>query len=154
MESVKKNKKENLDKDSNLTNRTTVKVRFSEVDSLRIVWHGHYLKYFEDGREAFGNQYGFGYMDFYKNGLLTPIVDINCHYKKHLAYGDEIIVETTFVNTDAAKIVFEYKILKKEDQSVVVTGKSIQVFLSTDMELILTNPDFLVDWKRQHGLLK
>ncbi|MCD4729819.1 MAG: acyl-CoA thioesterase [Bacteroidales bacterium] len=137
-----------------LTNRTTVKVRFSEVDSLRIVWHGHFIKYFEDGREAFGYQYGFGYLDFYNEGLLTPIVDIRCQYKKHLAYGDEIIIETEFVNTDAAKIVFEYKIFKKDDPSVIATGKSIQVFLSTDKELILTNPDFFIDWKKKHGLLK
>jgi acyl-CoA thioester hydrolase len=153
LKSVKKNKKENLERNIILMNRTTVKVRFSEVDSLRIVWHGHFIKYFEDGREGFGKQYGFGYLDFYREGLLTPIVDVNCHYKKHLSYGDEIIVETTFVNNDAAKIVFEYKIINKEDKSIVATGKSIQVFLSTDMELILTNPDFFLEWKKKQGLL-
>ncbi len=35
-----------------LINSTKFRVRFSEVDSLRIVWHGNYLKYFEDGRDA------------------------------------------------------------------------------------------------------
>lgn len=37
-----------------LTDRTTIKVRFSEIDSMQIVWHGEYVRYFEDGREAFG----------------------------------------------------------------------------------------------------
>lgn len=151
---VKRNKKVSPENSITLSNRTTVKVRFSEVDSLRIVWHGHFIKYFEDGREGFGNEYGFGYLDFYNEGLLTPIVDVNCHYKKHLTYGDEIIIETTFINTDAAKIVFEYKIIKKEDESIVATGTSIQVFLSIDMELILTNPDFFLEWKKKHGLIK
>ena len=36
-----------------LTNRTTFRVRFSEIDSMQIVWHGEYVRYFEDGREAF-----------------------------------------------------------------------------------------------------
>ena len=36
-----------------LTDRKEIIVRFSEVDSMRIVWHGNYLKYFEDGRESF-----------------------------------------------------------------------------------------------------
>lgn len=151
---VKRNKIDNSSRKTVLTNLTTVKVRFSEVDSLRIVWHGHFIKYFEDGREGFGKQYGLGYLDFYKEKLLTPIVDVNCHYKKHLTYGDEIIVETTFINTDAAKIVFEYKILKKEDESLIATGTSIQVFLNTDMELILTNPDFFLTWKKRYGLIK
>ncbi len=150
---MKRNKKGNIESNTILTNRTTVKVRFSEVDSLRIVWHGHFIKYFEDGREAFGKQYGFGYLDFYEQKLVTPIVDVSCQYKKHLTYGDEIIIETEFINTDAAKIIFEYKIFKKGDPSLVASGKSIQVFLTTDGELILTNPDFFIDWKKKNGLL-
>ena len=59
-----------------LINKKEVIVRFSEVDSLHIVWHGHYLKYFEDGREAFGNEFGLGYLDLYSNGLLIPVVRI------------------------------------------------------------------------------
>lgn len=149
---MKRNKKESFESKTNLINRTTIKVRFSEVDSLRIVWHGHYIKYFEDGREAFGDQYGFGYLDFYEQRLLTPVVDVSCHYKKQLAYGDEVIIETEYINTEAAKIIFEYKIFKKEDNSPVATGRSVQVFLSTDRELILTNPDFYIDWKKKNGL--
>ena len=43
---------------------TPLRVRFSEVDSMRVVWHGEYVRYFEDGREAFGEQYpGLGYLD-------------------------------------------------------------------------------------------
>lgn len=41
-----------------LTDRTTIKVRSSEIDSMQIVWHGEYVRYFEDGREAFGKRYG------------------------------------------------------------------------------------------------
>ena len=40
--------------EASLTDRTSFQVRFSEVDSMKIVWHGEYIRYFEDGREAFG----------------------------------------------------------------------------------------------------
>ena len=43
-----------------LINSCKVKVRFSEVDSMAVVWHGNYVKYLEDGREAFGLQFGVG----------------------------------------------------------------------------------------------
>jgi len=42
---------------------TEIEVRFSEVDSMNIVWHGAYSLYFEDAREAFGKKYGLGYLD-------------------------------------------------------------------------------------------
>ena len=58
-----------------LTNRTTFRVRFSEIDSMQIVWHGEYVRYFEDGREAFGKQYGLDYMSIYREGYMVPIVD-------------------------------------------------------------------------------
>jgi len=48
-----------------LKNTTQIIVKFSEVDSLRVVWHGHYVRYFEDGREAFGKQYNLGYLDIF-----------------------------------------------------------------------------------------
>ena len=52
-----------------LIDRTTIKVRFSEIDSMQIVWHGEYVRYFEDGRESFGKHYGLGYM----SGGLVPV---------------------------------------------------------------------------------
>ncbi|MFH0758774.1 MAG: acyl-CoA thioesterase, partial [Bacteroidota bacterium] len=96
-----------------LVDRTEVKVRFGEVDSMRIVWHGNYLKYFEDAREAFGERYGLGYLEVYKHNVMIPIVKVQCDFKKPLKYGENAIVEATFVNTEAAKIVFEYKIFRK-----------------------------------------
>ena len=33
-----------------LVTTTQTKIRFSEIDPLGIVWHGHYVKYMEDGR--------------------------------------------------------------------------------------------------------
>lgn len=65
-----------------LTDRTTIKVRFSEIDSMQIVWHGEYVRYFEDGREAFGKRYGLDYMSIYREGYLVPIVDLSCQFKQ------------------------------------------------------------------------
>ena len=35
-----------------LSETVRVQVRFSEVDSIHMVWHGHYITYMEDAREA------------------------------------------------------------------------------------------------------
>src|SRR6476469_7942889 len=97
---------------SKLVTRTSIKVRFNEVDSLGIAWHGHYVKYFEDGREAFGAEHGLGYLDVYRNGLVTPIVSLHCEYKRPLNYVDSIVIETTYVDSPAAKLQFRYKIFQ------------------------------------------
>jgi acyl-CoA thioester hydrolase len=136
-----------------LVERTEVKVRFGEVDSMQIVWHGNYLKYFEDAREAFGERYGLGYLDVYKHNVMIPIVKVLCDYKKPLKYGEYAIIEATFVNSDAAKIVFEYKIFRKSDMEIAATGSTVQVFLTPGGELLLTSPEFFLGWKKRWGLI-
>jgi acyl-CoA thioester hydrolase len=128
-------------------------VRFSEVDSMKIVWHGNYLRYFEDGRESFGTKFHLGYMDVYKHNVMIPIVKIHCDFKKPLVYGDTAVVETRYIKTEAAKILFEYTIFRKSDHEVMATGSSMQVFLTPEGELILTSPGFYVEWKKLWNII-
>ena len=136
-----------------LINTVGQQVRFSEVDSLGIVWHGHYLQYFEDGREAFGKQYNLAYLDFYAKGYVVPIVNVQIDYKQVLRYGDRIIVETTYTPCEPAKIIFKYRILNADTNELIVTGSTTQVFLNSDKFVLqLTNPDFFQDWKTERGM--
>jgi len=135
-----------------LAERIEVRIRFGEVDSMHIVWHGNFLKYFEDAREAFGERYGLGYLDVYKHNVMIPIVKVQCDFKKPLKYGEVAVVEAIFVNSDAAKIVFNYKIFRKSDMEVAATGSSVQVFLTPEGELLLNSPGFFTAWKNHWGL--
>ncbi len=136
-----------------LTETVEVNIRFSETDPMGIVWHGNYLKYLEDGREAFGAKYGIGYMDIYKQGFAAPLVEIDIKYKKALRYGEGIIIETKYVHDDAAKIIFAYKVMNaKNREEIIATANSIQVFLDLKGELMLTNPQFYQEWKKKYAV--
>jgi acyl-CoA thioester hydrolase len=140
-------------KKSELICRTEIEVKFSEVDSMGVVWHGNYIRYFEDGREAFGKKYHISYLDFHRMDVAIPLVKINCDYKKPLKYGDTAVIETRFVDSDAAKLRYDYTISNKASGDIVATGSSTQVFLNTDMELLLDFPAFFVEWKKEMGIM-
>jgi acyl-CoA thioester hydrolase len=136
-----------------LHEKTEVIVRFNEADPLGIVWHGHYIRYFEDGREAFGRRYGVAYLDFYAQGYAVPIVSVQCDYKKPLRYGERVIVECYYVETPAAKLKFTYKIFEADTKELVATGSSVQVFVeSKNFQLQLTIPPFFQEWKKKMKL--
>ncbi len=137
-----------------LCEKTEITPRFSEVDSLGIVWHGNYLKYFEDGREAFGAKYNLGYLDIFNHGYVTPLVKVIVDYKKTLKYGEKAIVEVKYVDSDAAKITFKYQMLKSGTNEVIATGETVQVFLNEKNELHLTIPPFFAAWKKKWGIIK
>lgn len=133
-----------------LTSRTEIKVRFSEVDSMQVVWHGEYVRYFEDGREAFGRDYpGLGYLDFHSNGYTAPIVDLQLQYLRPLTIGETATVEVRYIGTEAAKLCFEYEIRRNADGEVAARGSSVQVFVDADGIMCLANPPFYEEWKRR-----
>jgi len=130
-----------------------IRVRFNETDPLGIVWHGYYITYFEDGREAFGRHHGISYLDIADSGYTTPIVKSSCEHKLSLRYGDVARIETAIVDTPAAKMIFRYKIFDTNNE-IACTGETVQVFLDNRGELMLTNPPFFEEWKRKVGLIK
>lgn len=128
-------------------------VKFHEVDALGIVWHGHYIRYFEEGREDFGARYGITYRDFMKEGYVAPVVEANCKYKKMLMYGDHVKMVSTFINNPAAKIIFQYTLYNPDTNEVIAEGSTVQVFLDNPQrQLQLMPPEFFMSWKKSQGL--
>jgi len=132
---------------------TTIRVRFNETDPLGIVWHGNYISYFEEGREAFGRKHSLSYLDIKNNGYVTPIVESFSRHKLPLKYGDVATIETTFEDVPAAKMIFTYKIFNTEGK-VVCLGRTIQVFVEVNGDLSLNLPSFFKAWKKKVGLIK
>ena len=126
-----------------------LKIRFSEVDSMNIVWHGSYVMYFEDAREAFGKKYGLAYLDIFGNGFYAPLVDLSFKYKSPITYDMKPEITITYKPVDAAKIVFDYEISNPENGDVLATGHSVQVFMDLNYQLVWANPDFYEEWKKR-----
>ena len=62
-----------------------INIRFNEVDSMGIVWHGNYATYFEDAREVFGRLYHLEYLYIFEKGYFAPLVDLQI--RSHLFSG-------------------------------------------------------------------
>ncbi len=135
-----------------ISHTSEVRVRFAECDPLGIVWHGNYIQFFEDGREAFGRHHGISYLDQKANNFSTPIVSSKCGHKLPLRYGDVAQIKTTYIDSPAAKMIFRYEILNPNG-AVVCTGETMQVFVELGGELSLILPDFFREWKKKVGLL-
>ena len=124
-----------------------VKIRFSETDAMGVVWHGNYLKFFEDGREVLGETFGMSYFDVYSNGFVIPIVKVNVNYKSPIYYGEEVEVRVRQIHTKVAKIVFQYEIWNLTSGKLSCVGSTEQVFLNEKTRMLeLFAPDFYTQW--------
>ena len=60
-------------------------------------------------------------------------------------------IDIIYRPTEAAKIVFDYEIHDIEDDSLIATGSSVQVFMDLNYQLVWDNPSFYQEWKERWG---
>lgn len=136
-----------------ISSEIEIDIRFSETDAMGVVWHGNYLKFFEDGREAFGKAYGLEYLTIFDKGYVTPIVKSEIDHKAPVYYGQAIKVITRYIPTKSAKIQFEYEVINLSTGDLCAVGKTMQVFLDKDSRVLeLIMPEFYREWKESYSL--
>jgi len=128
-----------------------IQVRFSEIDSMRCVWHGSYIKYFEDGRESFGRHYpGIGYADIQNSGIYAPLYDIHIKYLAPLSINDVAVIHTHYIHKNGARLDFHYQIFRENDNVLCAEGDTTQLFIDTEGNLMLDLPDYYKDWQEKY----
>ena len=129
-----------------------IDIRFSEVDSMKVVWHGSYPLYFEDAREEFGRKYQLEYLRIAEQGYYAPLVDLEFHYRKPITYGMRPRIDIIYRPTLSAKIVFDYEIHDPETEELMASGTSVQVFMDKNYQLVWSSPEFYEKWKQMWGV--
>ena len=132
--------------DRYLEETTTVRVRFQEVDSMNVVWHGHYLTYFEEGRTAFGRRYGFNYTDFAAHGCMAPLVHSELDHFAPARFDDVLSVRARLHLDPSARIDFTYRVARAADDVALVLGRTVQVLTTEQGELLLAQPRFVAEF--------
>ncbi|MBL9137324.1 MAG: acyl-CoA thioesterase [Verrucomicrobiales bacterium] len=136
-----------------LEESVAVQVRFQEVDTLRIVWHGHYVAYLEDGRRAFGRRYGVDYPLFRERGVAIPVVHLAMDYLAPALMDDVLTVTARLLKTDCARLDFDYEVRRATDGVLLARAETRQAFTTPQGELLLGWPDFMEErlksWEAQ-----
>ncbi|WP_339615825.1 thioesterase family protein [uncultured Gilvimarinus sp.] len=118
-----------------------LRVPFYDVDSMDIVWHGNYLKYFEDARCALLDKIAYNYTAMRESGYGFPVVDVRLKYVKPATFNRTIRVDATLVESDV-RLKIDYRIIDIATDTVLTKGYSIQVAVARDTgEMCFTLPD-------------
>ncbi|MCR5218042.1 thioesterase family protein [Treponema sp.] len=80
-----------------ITEEIVFNVEFYDVDSMKIVYHGNYIKYMEKARCALLDKIGYGYLQMEETGYSFPVVDVKVKYVRSLRFGDRARVKATLV---------------------------------------------------------
>jgi acyl-CoA thioester hydrolase len=119
---------------------TPLQVRFYEVDAYGVVWHGHYVGWFEVGRNDLTQRYRMGPLQLKEMNLLAPVVELNCQFKLPASFNASLIIQTTMEKTEVAKLIFHYRVLDQESRKVLATGSTTHVLTDLKGNLLYRVP--------------
>jgi acyl-CoA thioester hydrolase len=124
--------------------QTQIRVRYSETDQMRVVYHGNYAQYFEIGRVEWLRNKGVSYKWMEDHGIMLPVVSLTMNYKKSARYDELLTLKTILKNRTTVKIEFDYE-LYNESEELLTTGNSILVFVDMKTGKPVSPPQYLTD---------
>lgn len=83
--------------EGSLRTSTEIVVPFFDVDSLDVVWHGHYVKYLEIARCALLDRIGHNYVQMREAGYAWPVIDLQLRYVRAARFGQRLLVHADLV---------------------------------------------------------
>ena len=100
-------------------------VMYADTDSYQVVWHGSYLRWFEEGRFMICRQIGADVADYEKQGIAFPIVDMHVRYKSPAKIFEDIIIETRIADVKSRTVTFMQTIKNKKSGVIHITAEFV-----------------------------
>jgi len=116
------------------SNDAHIRVRYGETDQMGIVYHANYFTWFEVGRSEFFNSLGYTYKKLEEEGIILPVIDVNCQYIQPAKYFDEVIIRTYIESLKGVRITFKYEVIRREDKVLLATGKTNHAFVDKSLK--------------------
>ncbi len=121
-------------------------VAFHDVDSMSIVWHGNYFKYFELARTAMARALRLDFPEVRDLGFGMPVIGADAKFRRPLLYGDEVLLKARIREPLLPALMIDYEIVSLDGATIYATGNTKQAYVSLEtMETALSLPPAIED---------
>ena len=132
-------------KDGVLQAEVEILVPFFDVDSMDVVWHGHYVKYLEVARCALLDRIGHNYVQMCDAGYAWPVIDLQLRYVRGARFGQRLNVRADLVEWEN-RLKINYLITDAETGERMTRGSTVQVAVEiATREMLLASPTVFVE---------
>jgi acyl-CoA thioester hydrolase len=119
----------------------THRVRYRECDPMGVVYHTHYLDYFEAARTEALRDLGVRYRDLEASGVIMPVVAVEVQYKGPARYDDRLVIEASFPRLPTVRVPIDYTVRRAGTKTVLATGHTDLCFMDADTRRPTRIPD-------------
>ena len=122
-----------------------IEVPFHDVDTMHVVWHGHYLKYFEIARCKLLDQFHYNYNQMRDSGYAWPVIESYVRYVQGIEFEQKIRVRAILKEWEN-RLKIEYLIFDVVSGRKLTKGYTSQVAVHIEKrEMCFQSPQVLLD---------
>ena len=124
---------------------TEILVPFFDVDTMNVVWHGHYVKYLEVARCALLDKIGHNYTAMLESGYAWPVIDMQLRYVRGAVFGQTLNVRASLVEWEN-RLKVNYLITDLASGERLTRASTVQVAVEiASREMQLASPNIFTD---------
>ena len=124
---------------------TEVLVPFFDIDTMHVVWHGHYVKYLEVARCALLDHIGHNYTQMLNAGYAWPVINLQLRYVRGATFGQRINVRASLVEWEN-RLKVNYLITDLASGERLTRASTVQVAVEiASREMQLASPKVFTD---------
>lgn len=97
-----------------------IRPRYGEVDSMGVVYHAHYLSYFDVGRTEYLRACGASYAELERRGFRLAVVELGVRYLRPARFDELLRLGVSLTALGRASVRFDYE-LRRGDE-LLATG--------------------------------
>ena len=121
------------------------RVRYRECDPMSVVYHAHYVDYFEAARTEALRAHGFPYKRLEDAGIIMPVVEMNVRYHGPARYDDLVEVAVRFPEVPNVRVTTDYEVRRAGEEPLLVAGRVVLCFFDTARRRPIRAPQMLLD---------
>lgn len=110
------------------------RINYYETDRMGIVHHSNYIRFLEEARCQMLDEACMPYSSFEKNGIMIPVLGVNCSFKRHVTFNDIILIEPYVKEFNGVRLTMGYTITDKKSGNLVLTAETKHCFTDTNLK--------------------
>ena len=119
---------------SKINNVYERKINYYETDRMGVVHHSNYIRFMEEGRCFWLEQIEMPFESMEEKGITIPVLGVNCNYKRHVTFGNTILIEMFAKEYSGVRLTVGYNITNKETGEVVMTAETKHCFTNKELK--------------------
>ena len=120
----------------------TKTAKYYETDQMGVIHHSNYIRWMEEARVDMLDQIGYPYRCFEEMGYISPVLHVDCEYKKSVRFDDEVKIIVRLQEAGRVKFTLRYDIYNVSEGGVLSAyGTTTHCFLKKDGRPVLMDKE-------------